>query len=73
MTKVLKIVNVDTYTFSASISIQWCIFYTSQEDTSHQDDFPLLFIWHIFCGAEHPKPLGSIAPKFKNKHITHIK
>jgi hypothetical protein len=46
-----------------------CAYFTP----SHQDDFPLLFIWNLFCGAKYPKPLGKIASKFNNEYVTYMK
>jgi hypothetical protein len=41
----------------------------AEADTSHQDDFPLLFIWNLFCGAKYPKHSGNIAPEFNNIYM----
>jgi hypothetical protein len=49
------------------------MFYPLEGDTSHQADFPLMFIWNLFCGTKYPTPPGNIAPKFNNKYVTYMK
>jgi hypothetical protein len=40
----LKIVKIENHFFLCIIAIRRCIFYTLEEDTSHKDGFPLLFM-----------------------------
>jgi hypothetical protein len=69
----IKVLKTEYIFFWASISIQWCIFHPLEDDTSHQEDFPLLFIWNLFSGAKYPKPPGNIPPKVNNKYVTYVK
>jgi hypothetical protein len=66
MTKVLKI---ETIFLSKHFNLLVHSF-PLEEDKSHQNEFPLLFIWNLFCGAKYPELPGKIPPKFNNKYVT---
>jgi hypothetical protein len=59
MVKVLKIEN---HSFEKVLQFR-----------GYRNDFSLLLIWILFCGANYPKPPGNIDPKFNNKYVTYIK